>query len=228
MYRVCVCLLCVKLPPLLRLSRNMNVWSYLCTKYHMPVSSDSLANAVTQKDPDSVPPPLCWKYSAYNEYTYVDGLRMFVKKCQLRHISGPHIVTLTSQFCTTAIVIDLMACAGVFRKLSVWTFEGSAETQTDMITDSNAPSRTAQIRAKLIIKLKATYSRRMTTNLLQCVMHYRFHEMFRSDLIRHLQGDLLNVCSVCVSLTIRIQQDMKNMFWSSSELPIPGKYYGQH
>jgi hypothetical protein len=75
-----------------------------------------------------------------------------------------------------------------------------------MITDSNAPSS-----AQLIIKLKATYSQRMTTKLLHCVMYYRFPEMFRSDLIGHLQVDLLNVCSVCVSLTIRIQQDMKSM-----------------
>jgi hypothetical protein len=42
-----------------------------------------------------------------------------LKKCQLRHI-WPRIVTLTSQFCTTAIVIDLMACAGVHKTFGLY------------------------------------------------------------------------------------------------------------
>jgi len=59
--------------------------------------------------------PLCWTYSTYKEH--LDGLGMFLKKCQLQHISGPRIVTPTSQFYTPAIVIDLMACVGVFIQL---------------------------------------------------------------------------------------------------------------
>jgi len=49
----------------------------MCIKFHIPDSSDSLVSAVTLKDPDCVPSPLCWTYYTHKEH--LDGLGMFLK-----------------------------------------------------------------------------------------------------------------------------------------------------